>query len=116
MDERGRGLLIGPFISVLLGLLSILLLQFVTGAPALLLGLISLRRLNTLDRDTPSIRWGKRLAAGGMVLGAAGCLLGVLGLTSFGLLHFGEASRRVTCADHMRRIGKAVELYREIHN
>src|SRR5439155_259904 len=53
--------------------------------------------------------------AGGMVLGTAGCLLGVLGLTSFGLLHVGEESRRVTCADHMRRIGKAVELYREVH-
>jgi prepilin-type processing-associated H-X9-DG protein len=116
MDHRERGLLLGPLLSVLLGLLSLLLLlRLVTGVPALVLGLICLRRLNALDEDTPKTRWGKRLAVGGMVLGAAGCVLGVLGLTSLGLLQFGESSRRVTCADHMRKIGKAVENYAELH-
>ncbi len=118
MERRtGPSLLAGPLISVVLGLLSLgLLLRMVTGVPAIVIGLVCLRGLNALD-DAPGldILWGRRLAIGGMVLGALGCLLGLFGLASMGLLDLDEKSRRANCADNLRKIGKAVVVYHEVN-
>ncbi len=116
MDGRsGRSLLVGPLFSVLLGLLSLaLLLRLLTGLPAVLVGLICLRRLNALDDvSSVAVLWGRRLAVGGMVLGTLGCLLGLLGLLSLILVNVNESSRRASCADQLRRIGQAVDLYHD---
>jgi prepilin-type processing-associated H-X9-DG protein len=117
--ERSRGvrLLVGPLASVLLGLLSVaLLLRFISGVPAIFIGLLCLRRLNALD-GAPGldIVWGRRLAVGGMVLGLLGCLLGVVGLVSLGLIKLDEKSRQANCADNLRKIGEAVNLYHDVN-
>src|SRR4051812_26651617 len=119
LPERGESLrpaVIWALVSVLLGLASVvLLLKLITGIPALLAGLFSLRRLNALaDRGGPlprSLEWGRRSAVAGMVLGGVGIVLGVIGLTALVLLPIGEQSRRLKCANNLRELGLAVAHY-----
>jgi prepilin-type processing-associated H-X9-DG protein len=94
--------------SFALGLLALVLLAL-TGVPALLLGLRGLRAVNAGDGRVG----GKRLAVAGILLGGLGTLLGVLGVCVIVFSHLREKSNRVECADNLRRIGEAVNLYCE---
>ncbi|HKB41989.1 MAG TPA: DUF1559 domain-containing protein [Gemmataceae bacterium] len=125
IPERGSTVqraLIGAALSVLLGLSSVLLLlKLLTGIPALLLGFISLRRLNGLvgARETSvpaSLEWGRRGAIAGMALGGVGIVLGIIGLVSLILVRVGEASRRAACANNLRELGLAVARYHDHEN
>jgi len=114
--------LMGAGVSVLLGLASVLLLlKFLTGVPALLVGLVSLRRLNSLvgARETSppaSLEWGRRCAVAGMVLGGVGIVLGIIGLVSLILVRVAETSRRAACANNLRELGLAVARYHDHEN
>jgi len=114
-NVRRKELLV-PLLSALLGLLSVAaLLRLAAGVPAIVFGVLALRRLNAApDPDNPTRLWGKRLALGGVALGAAGSVLGVIALVSMGLLRLGEAGRKTTCADNLRRIGLAVQGHHDL--
>jgi prepilin-type processing-associated H-X9-DG protein len=110
--ESRRELLFGPIVSLVLGVLSVaLLLRMVAGIPAIVIGYLCLRRINERDDGSPVVVAGRRLAIGGMVFGAAGSVLGVIGIISVILTRAGEASRRMTCANQLRQIGQAVNIY-----
>jgi Protein of unknown function (DUF1559) len=112
------GAVIGALVSLVLGLASLLLLlRTITGAPALALGFLSLRRINAMDGDNlpPRARWARWAAIAGMVLGFAGIILDIVLLIAVLLLRTGEASRRATCADHLRRVGLAVAGYQQVY-
>jgi prepilin-type processing-associated H-X9-DG protein len=115
--QRTNHLLLGAAVSGVLGVLSLALyLHLLPGVPAIIIGLVSLRRINATDDYTsPTLRWGRRLAVGGMVLGTAGSLLGVVGLVSVKIMQITEASRREQCAYQLGVIGKAVNLYSNYH-
>ncbi len=125
IPDRGSTLqraLMGAGVSVLLGLTSVLLLlKFLTGVPALLVGFVSLRRLNSLvgARETSlpaSLEWGRRCAVAGMVLGGVGIVLGMIGLVSLILVRVAETSRRAACANNLRELGLAVARYHDHEN
>src|SRR5262249_40600139 len=91
------------------------LLRLPAGVPAIIFGVIGLRRLNALPEHAgASVFWGRRLAVGGMVLGFVGCLLGVVGLVSLGLLRMREAASKTACANNLRQIGQAVVLHQKV--
>jgi prepilin-type processing-associated H-X9-DG protein len=95
-----------------LGLLSVAaLLLLITGLPALVVGWLALRQINGSDGRLR----GHRLAIAGMVLGAAGTLLTVVGVVALVLYHMREMADRTACQDNLRRIGQAVFGYEEKH-
>ncbi|HXG13061.1 MAG TPA: DUF1559 domain-containing protein [Gemmataceae bacterium] len=91
-----------------LGLLSLVLL-IVTGLPALLVGFLALREINQSDGRLG----GRRLAVGGMVLGAFGTLVFVIWVGTVVLFQLREESNRVLCQNNLRVIGQAANLFYE---
>jgi prepilin-type processing-associated H-X9-DG protein len=98
-------------VSLVLGLVSPVGL-IVTGAPALLIGLAGLREIN---QSEGRLR-GRVAAVTGMLLGAAGCAVGVIGSIVLLFLHYGQLAARTTCSDHLMYIGRAVMAYRDDHD
>ncbi len=96
------------WLSLLLGVL-VPLTCGVTGPFALLFGYLALRRVNLSDGRLP----GTRAARAGMVLGAAGIVLFLVGLFVVGLYHLHGTSEVAACANNLRRIGQAVNLYQD---
>lgn len=84
----------------------------ITGAPALLIGLAGLREIN---QSEGRLR-GRLAAVAGMLLGLAGCAVGVIGSVVLLFLHYGQLAARTRCSDHLMYIGKAVMDYRGDHD
>jgi prepilin-type processing-associated H-X9-DG protein len=96
--------------SFVLGLTS-LVLGFLTGLPALWFGLRGLRAVNF----SPGQLRGVRLAVAGMILGAVGTTLGVLGFAAIAAMQLRQNSDRVECVNHLRQIGVALNKYADTH-
>jgi hypothetical protein len=116
--RREFRLLLAPAVSIILGGLSLLLmLHVLAGVPAIVLGFVGLRGINaSFDETSLGLRWGRRLAVAGMVLGLAGSVLGIVMLLSLRLAPLNEASRRDICANQLREIGRAVKSYYDAHD
>jgi prepilin-type processing-associated H-X9-DG protein len=97
--------------SFLLGLASFALC-FVTGLPALLLGLHGLRAVNASDGRLR----GARLAITGMVLGGLATLLTVAGFGTIILLRWQQTSAQASCINNLRVLGVALNKYAEQHS
>lgn len=96
--------------SFLLGLTAPFLLVF-TGVPALVLGVVGLRDINRSDGRLT----GLRLALAGMVLGAVGILVTVVGAFCIVILQARATAARAECANHLRELGMAVNDYYQVH-
>lgn len=112
MTEGGTGPDRGPIskmavASAALGIASLGLLAL-TGIPAMILGYRALYRINADGR----LR-GKGWAVVGMVLGLAGTVFAVGWLVGVKVNDVWEKSRRASCIDNLRRIGKAVHSYHD---
>jgi prepilin-type processing-associated H-X9-DG protein len=102
----------GALASLLLGLSSLLLgLLALTGLPALIIGLRSLRAINASDGRER----GTRMALTGMILGGISTLLTVLGVAAIVVVRVQESSRRTECVNHLRLIGAALNIYADTH-
>src|SRR5262245_39329023 len=100
------------WLSFALGLSSFALgLLALTGVPALLIGMRSLRAVNASDGRLR----GARLAVAGMVLGALASLVTVLGVAAIVGLRMQDYSRRAECANHLRVIGVSLNKYADTH-
>jgi prepilin-type processing-associated H-X9-DG protein len=93
-------------LSAILGASSFILL-ILTGIPAMLFGFVSLREIN---RSDGRLR-GRGFAVAGMVMGAAGSLLFVVGLVALILINIHATASRVMCENNLRLIGLALNLY-----
>ena len=93
-------------VSLVLGLASLFLL-FLTGIPALWIGLTALRGVNASEGKLR----GRRLAAIGATLGGLGCAAAVIGLAMLVFVNVRVRSQRVECVNNLRRIGGAVLNY-----
>jgi hypothetical protein len=89
-----------------LGLLSPLL-QILAGLPALYFSYLGLRAIHLSDGQLG----GRRLAMAGMVLGALGTLISVVGFLAIVLMPFLATSRRVECMNRLRMIGEGLNVY-----
>jgi prepilin-type processing-associated H-X9-DG protein len=104
-------------VALLLGLVPVVglalgdYLLLVVALPAVLVGYIALYRVNA---GGGRLR-GRALALGGMGLGGAGCLLGVLWLGALGYGWMKAKSQRATCADNLRRLGEGIQIYHDSH-
>lgn len=96
--------------SLVLGLLVFPFLVL-AGVPALLCGLRGLREVNAGDGRVR----GRGLAFAGMILGAVGCAVTVVGIGAIVLHNFAEKSRRVQCAFNLGQVGIAVNRYHNTH-
>jgi prepilin-type processing-associated H-X9-DG protein len=96
------------WLALILGLL-VPLTCGVTGPFALLFGFLALRRVDLSDGRLS----GARAARAGVVLGAAGLVLFFGGLFLVGLYEMRGRSQVPLCANNLRRIGQAVNLYHE---
>jgi hypothetical protein len=100
------------WLSFALGLSSFALgLLALTGVPALLIGMRSLRAVNASDGRLR----GARLAVAGMVLGGLASLVTVLGVAAIVGLRMQDYSRRAECANHLRLIGVSLNKYADTH-
>jgi hypothetical protein len=98
-------------VSFVLGLCSLaLLLLALTGIPAVVIGLLALRRINASDGQLR----GARLAIAGMVMGSLGTLITLAGLLAIGIVQLQLASKRAECANHLREIGVALNKYADV--
>jgi hypothetical protein len=108
VSDTPRPLDRGAVVSLVLGASAILLLlNVLTGLPALLLGIQRVRRINASDGRLG----GRRCAVAGIVLGVLGIVLGIVGFTGLMLLRARESAARMMCVNNLRRIGQAVNLY-----
>src|SRR5262249_21909360 len=108
VSDTPRPLDRGAVVSLVLGASSVLLLlNVLTGLPALLLGIQRVRRINASDGRLG----GQRCAVAGIVLGSLGIVMGIVGFTALLLLHTRESAARMMCVNNLRRIGQAVNLY-----
>jgi len=99
--------------SLVIGLLALVpWLMPVAGPIALVLGWLSLRRINLSDGRLQ----GSRLAITGMVLGGLGTFVFVLGLVVNGLLTMQERANMVGCQNNLRNIGQALGFFHDRHN
>ncbi len=98
-------------VSLILGLLA-LPLNILAGLPALLVGYRSLYAINASEGQLR----GRGLAIAGMVLGLLGCLFGVAWGLWLVLTLAQAASARAECADNLRQIGQALEMYQDHHD
>jgi prepilin-type processing-associated H-X9-DG protein len=94
--------------SFLLGIASVPLL-LLAGLPALFVGYRALYAINASEGRLT----GRRLAVAGMVLGALMTLVSIAGFVVIIFVHLGQKSRLVECANNLRRIGEAVNLYHD---
>lgn len=93
------------------GLLSPALL-FLTGVPALWMGIHALRQINTSEGRLH----GRRLAVAGMILGGLGCVAAVFGSFAIVFVELRARSQRLECLNNLRQIGGAVLNYQSINN
>src|SRR5262245_43849176 len=93
--------------SLVLGLLSFCGL-FLTGLPAVVLGLLGMRDIR---RSDGRLR-GTGLAVGGLITGLGGCLLGLL-VAVFGAWVGFQVKGELDNADNLKRIGKAMQDYHD---
>lgn len=100
----------GAVVALALGLASPVLL-FLTGVPALWVGLTSLRAVNAAEGRLR----GRRLAATGMALGGLGCAASVLGLLVIVFTTLQVRSQRMECLNNLRQIGDAMLKYEDAH-
>ena len=98
----------GAVVSLVLGMASPFLL-FLAGAPALWVGLMSLRAINAADGRLR----GRRLAVAGMALGGLGCAASVLGLMMIVFTTLQVRSQRLECVNNLRQTGGAVLKYED---
>jgi prepilin-type processing-associated H-X9-DG protein len=98
-------------VSFMLGAASILGFLVLTGLPALWFGWRGLRTINRSDGRL----CGARLAVGGMVLGAIGTAVTLLGIAAGIALKLRDTSNRIECADHLRQIGLSLSKYADLH-
>jgi hypothetical protein len=99
-------------VSFVLGLLAVTpLFLIVAGLPALLLGLVSLRRINHSDGRLR----GAWLAGAGMVLGALGTAASVVGVVALVALRLQDTARRAQCENNLREIGLALNQAHDIN-
>jgi len=95
-----------------LALLSFILgLLFVTGPPALILGYCGLYAINASEGRLR----GRRLAVGGMVLGALWTLIIVCFLVLSLFSRLQQVNARADCANNLRQLGLAIQLYQDNH-
>src|SRR5262245_52074614 len=90
---------------LLLGLASVPV--FPVAAPALIIGLRTLRAIHAADG---ALR-GVRVVIAGLALAVVGASIPVVGVVAMLLLQVQATSRRVECADHLRQIGIALNKY-----
>ena len=95
-------------VSFILGLASIPLL-LITGIPAVLLGLFSLRWINSSDGRLR----GRKLAIGGMALGALGTTAAVVLLAAKVLEDVREKAHAAECTENLRRMGFGLKYHDE---
>jgi prepilin-type processing-associated H-X9-DG protein len=98
-------------VSALLGVCS-LLFGAVTGLPALYLGLLGVRAVNMSDG---AVR-GWRLAVAGMVLGALGSLVTLVGVGLIVITHLTVRANRLDCVNNLRQLGMATARYGDAHD
>jgi hypothetical protein len=107
--ERARVLAI---VSFALGVASVVcLLLFITGVPAMFLGLRSLRAINAANGRGK----GRFFAMGGMVLGASATLIGLTGIVVEIVTALNARANAAVCQNNLRLIGKAVAEYHVEH-
>jgi prepilin-type processing-associated H-X9-DG protein len=94
------------FVSLLLGLASIVLL-IITGIPAVILGYFSLRWINFSDGRLR----GRGLAIAGMVLGGLGTVTAVVLLAARALADVREKAHSAECTENLHRLGLGLNLY-----
>lgn len=96
------GLLSSP-IGLIPGLRFLPWLKSVTGIPAVVLGFLTVRRINVQGEELR----GRSLAIVGMCLGILGIILDVIGFVSMFLMQANLASDKVTSQNNLRMIGQA---------
>jgi hypothetical protein len=108
----GRPVSFLAVLSFLLGLAAVVpAVLILAGVPALVLGLVSLRRINQSDGRLR----GAWLAVGGMILGGLGTLMTLSGLVVGLVLETREKADRLGCQNNLRLIGEGVALYNDQH-
>src|SRR6266851_1667339 len=95
-------------VSLVLGLASLVLL-LITGIPAVILGLYSLRWINYSDGRLR----GRGLAIAGMALGGLGTAAAVVLLAASILAEVREKAHAAECSENLHRIGLGLTLYDE---
>lgn len=98
----------GAFVSLLLGLGSLVLFA-VTGIPALIVGILSLRKIHASEGRLT----GSRLALVGISLGGLGVALTLLGCFALVVLHLNSVSRETECTNNLRQLGLAFNKYHD---
>lgn len=94
--------------SFALGLASVgLCLLFLTGVPAVVVGLRALRAINASDGRLR----GAWLAVAGMALGALGTVVTIAGVVAIVFAQLQSTSYRAECSNHLRQIGLALNTY-----
>jgi hypothetical protein len=93
-------------VSLVLGLASLVLL-LITGIPAVILGLYSLRWINYSDGRLR----GRGLAIAGMALGGLGTAVAVVLLAVRSLADVREKAHAFECTENLHRIGFGLKLY-----
>jgi hypothetical protein len=107
-----------PLASLILGLVS-LCLGIITGIPAIICGIIGLKRISR----QPEVYAGKRFAIGGIILGCVGIVLWAVAVAAYpSLLKFTQKLEVVKqkaemddCALKLRNLGLAARIYAVDH-
>jgi len=111
MSQQAPSLCRRAVFCFVLGALSPALL-FLTGIPALWMGVRALRLINASDGRLR----GRRLAVAGMVLGGLGCAAAALGTLALVFEELRVRSQRVECLNNLRQMGGAVLNYESTNN
>jgi prepilin-type processing-associated H-X9-DG protein len=93
---------VGAVLSVLLGL---------TGVPAILLGLRSLREINMSEGRLR----GRGLAMAGMALGGLSTIVMAIGMMALAMVSLRGKDTRRRCENNLRQLGQALNLYHDTH-
>ena len=111
MNPPASSLCRSAVLCFVLGALSPALL-FLSGVPALWVGVRALRSINASDGRLR----GRRLAIAGMVLGGLGCAAAVFGTLALVFMELRVRGQRVECLNNLRQIGGAVLNYQSANN
>lgn len=101
--------------SLVLGILS-LFCSFLTGIPALVLGVLSLRDIKASQGSLA----GQKLAVGGIATGIVASLLSsvvlLIALLMLGVHKARDAAKRIETTNNLRQIGLALQIYHDSEN